>query len=64
MAAQMRRAETAQKIQKHRIKRFGGRDEEIEETGQEGNKTMRGQQGGIMNIGAYVGLFGIGRLNH
>ena len=33
MAAKLRMAETAQRVQKHRIGRFGGRDEDIAETG-------------------------------
>lgn len=49
---QMRRAETADKIKKHRVKRFGGTDDQLEESG-EGNKTVRGANSGIMSLGAW-----------
>lgn len=51
MAAQLRRAETAHKVQKHKLKRFGERDEDLEDGGQEGNKTMRGaNKSGVMSL--------------
>jgi hypothetical protein len=53
MAAQLRRTETVQRIQKHKVKRFGGSDDEIEE-GSQGNKTVRGGNSGIMSLGAFA----------
>lgn len=50
MSAQLRRAETVHKVQKHKLQRFGVRDDEMEETGQEGNKTVRGGNSGIMTL--------------
>ena len=51
MAAKMRQAETAHKVKQHKVRRFGGQDDQLEESG-EGNKTVRGANSGIMSLGA------------